>query len=116
RDLRLDHDRPQPHRLGFRRRALAGRAGHAQRDEVRHQGPGENRPNMNETRVAPAANASTDGAPVAGMRILLLGYTRFALRQKAMFQARGARATYVKRHFGLRALPLVPMSDVVYQM
>jgi len=55
-------------------------------------------------------------ASVAGMRILVLGYTRFALRQTAMFEARGARATYVKRNFALRALPLVPMCDVVYQV
>lgn len=53
---------------------------------------------------------------VEGMRILILGYTRFALRQAAMFESRGARATYVKRNFALRALPLVPMCDVVYQV
>jgi hypothetical protein len=53
---------------------------------------------------------------VEGMRILVLGYTRFALRQTAMFDARGARATYVKRNFALRALPLVPMCDIVYQV
>ena len=62
----------------------------------------------------PAPNAAR--AAVAGMRILLLGYTRFALRQAAMFESRGAKATYVKRNFGLRALPLVPLCDVVYQV
>lgn len=60
--------------------------------------------------------AQTKAASVAGMRILILGYTRFALRQTAMFEARGAHATYVKRNFALRALPLVPMCDVVYQV
>lgn len=72
---------------------------------------------MSDVRLGQAAGASTiERGPVAGMRILLLGYTRFALRQKAMFEARGASATYVKRHFGLRALPLIPLYDVVYQM
>jgi len=70
------------------------------------------RPPEPATHDAPARAA----APVAGMRILLLGYTRFALRQAAMFESRGAKATYVKRHFGLRAMPLVPLSDVVYQV
>lgn len=60
--------------------------------------------------------SSKKSVDVAGMRILVLGYTRFALRQVAMFEARGARATYVKRNFGLRALPLVPVCDVVYQV
>jgi len=60
--------------------------------------------------------AKTKPASVAGMRILVLGYTRFALRQTAMFEARGAHATYVKRNFALHALPLVPMCDVVYQV
>lgn len=67
--------------------------------------------------IAPDAIAGAKPkASVAGMRIIVLGYTRFALRQTAMFEARGARATYVKRNFALRALPLVPMSDVVYQV
>jgi len=72
---------------------------------------------MSDARVAQAAEAATtERGPVAGMRILLLGYTRFALRQKTMFESRGANATYVKRHFGLRALPFMPLYDVVYQM
>ncbi len=72
---------------------------------------------MTDARPAQAAGASTtERESVAGMRILLLGYTRFALRQRTMFQSRGASATYVKRHFGLRALPLIPLYDVVYQM
>ena len=72
---------------------------------------------MTDASPAQIAGASTtERGSVAGMRILLLGYTRFALRQKTMFQSRGANATYVKRHFGLRALPLIPLYDVVYQM
>ena len=63
-----------------------------------------------------AGGVSGKRVSVEGMRIIILGYTRFALRQAAMFEARGARPTYVKRNFGLRALPLVPMSDVVYQV
>lgn len=68
------------------------------------------------TSVSAAGTKARTPVSVAGMRILILGYTRFALRQTAMFEARGARATYVKRNFALRALPLVPMCDVVYQV
>ena len=72
---------------------------------------------MTDARTVQAAvTGKSERSPVAGMRILLLGYTRFALRQKAMFESRGARANYVKRQFGLRALPFIPLYDVVYQM
>ncbi len=70
----------------------------------------------NAPEQAAPRDLSAKAPPVAGMRVLLLGYTRFALRQAVMFEARGAKATYVKRHFAFRGLPLVPLCDVVYQV
>lgn len=50
------------------------------------------------------------------LRILVLGYPRFARRQMEVFERRGWRPTFVESAFIVRSLTHVPFIDAVYQI
>ena len=53
---------------------------------------------------------------VSALRMLVLGYPRFARRQMDVFEQRGWRATFVESGFIVHALTRVPFIDAVYQI
>jgi hypothetical protein len=63
------------------------------------------------TNSSPPAERAT-----TALRLLVLGYPRFARRQMAVFQQRGWRCTYIESAFVMHALTRVPFCDAVYQI
>ena len=67
-----------------------------------------------------ATDIATVSAPaestLAALRLLVLGYPRFARRQMAVFEQRGWHCTYVDSAFVFHALTRVPFCDAVYQI
>jgi hypothetical protein len=62
--------------------------------------------------MSTAAPATTN----VSLRMLVLGYPRFARRQMEVFERRGWRATFVESGFIVSALLRVPFCDAVYQI
>jgi hypothetical protein len=50
------------------------------------------------------------------LRIIVLGYPRFARRQREVFERRGWHATFIESGFIVHALTRVPFIDAVYQI
>lgn len=65
-----------------------------------------------------AATGSHSATPVrpASLRLLVLGYPRFARRQMDVFASRGWRSSFIESRFILHAMMKVPFIDAVYQI
>lgn len=63
-----------------------------------------------------SSTVDTTSQTEKSLRMLVLGYPRFARRQMDVFERRGWRATFVESGFIVNAVTRVPFIDAVYQI
>jgi len=72
--------------------------------------------NAIDSRTQTASGSAPAAAGAAALRMLVLGYPRFARRQMDVFSRRGWRSSFIESRFILHALTRVPFCDAVYQI